>query len=102
MYRSQSWRTIALDSKNEVGRHKARVFSAALGLKKADSKHLRSALLDAVIRSDARLGLLDRHGQRYQVDFVLEFRGRSAKVRSVWIIDIGSEIPRLITCYVVE
>lgn len=88
--------------KSDVGRHKARVFAAALGLKRADSKYLRSSLLDAVMRYDARLGLLDRHGQRYRVDFLLEFRGRSANVRSVWMIDIGSQIPRLITCYVVE
>jgi len=91
-----------LDPKNDVGRHKARVFAAALGLGREHSKYLRSALLDAVTRFDARLGLMDRHGQRYQVDFPLEFRGKNALVRSVWMIDTGSQIPRLITCYVVE
>ncbi|MEH2288902.1 DUF6883 domain-containing protein [Nostoc sp.] len=37
--------------------------------------------------------------QRYILDFTLKWQDRSATIRSGWIIEEGSDVPRLITCY---
>ncbi|MGB5914573.1 MAG: DUF6883 domain-containing protein, partial [Phormidesmis sp.] len=38
-------------------------------------------------------------GQRYTLDFMIEWQNRRAILRSGWIVEHGSEIPRLTTCY---
>lgn len=95
-------RDYCLNPKHEVGKHKARVFASALGLSVSDAAIFQSALLEAVRTDEALPGALNRYGQRYIVDFRFEHNERSALVRSVWIIDPRSTIPRLITCLVLE
>lgn len=51
------------------GRHKARVFSAVLGLTREDADLLRDALLKAALGSEATLGERDDYGQRVCVRF---------------------------------
>ncbi len=89
-----------LDSTNEVGGHKARVFASALGFEKKDAFLLSSALRKAVNENDAVAGRSDEFGERYVVDFVCSNGAKIAQVRSVWIIDTGYDIPRLVTCFV--
>lgn len=93
-------RDYCLSPNNEVGKHKARVFAAALGLYRQDAMVLRSAILAALNENNAVRGESNKYGQRYLVDFDLVNDGKIATVRSVWIIDHGSDFPRLITCYV--
>jgi hypothetical protein len=81
------------------GKHKARLFAAALGMTDADAEPLRDALLQAISVHEATLGRRDGYGQRYQVDFVFAWQGRQTVLRSGWIIEHGSDIPRLTTCY---
>ncbi|MFB2893951.1 DUF6883 domain-containing protein [Aerosakkonemataceae cyanobacterium BLCC-F50] len=38
-------------------------------------------------------------GQRYTLDFTIEWQNKSANLRSGWIVEHGSEIPKLTTCY---
>jgi len=76
-----------------------RLFAAALRLTVDDAPTLRNALLNMVKTEDAKLGLLDEYGQRYTVDFLFELHGRRARIRSGWIIEHDSDIPRLTTCY---
>ena len=54
-------------------------------------------MLSAVRTHDAGLDTLNEFVQSYIIDFDLERNGKRAKVRNVRIVDIGSEIPRLIT-----
>jgi len=93
-------RDYCLNPNHEVGKHKARVFAAALNLTYNDVEVLQTALLEAVKTIEAEISKLDEHGQRYTVDFEFERQGNRAVVRSVWIIDAGSEIPRLVTCLI--
>lgn len=86
---------------HEIGKHKARVFKSALNLTYQDAEVLQSALLEAVKTVEAEIGKLDKHGQRYTVDFEFEWQGRRAVIRSGWIIRFESEIPHLITCLIV-
>lgn len=60
---------------------------------------LRQALLEVVKTHDVQLGRLDGYGQRYRLDFVLEWQNKSTLLRSGWMIERESEIPRLTTCY---
>jgi len=73
-----------------------------LGLTAEDAEALREVLLQIVKTHEARLGRRDTYGQRYLVDFTFEWRGRRATIRSGWIIEHGSDTPRLTTCYPLE
>jgi hypothetical protein len=95
-------RDYSLNSMHRTGKHKARVFLSALGITADDAESLRRILLEAVREYDAELGLEDDYGQRYQVDFPLEWKGRQAIIRSAWIIEFGTPYPRLTSCYVLE
>jgi hypothetical protein len=92
-------RDYCLNSEHNDGKHKARLFSAALGMGINDAEALREALLQAVQTANAQLGKNDVYGQRYTIDFTLHWHGRQATIRSGWIIDRGSEVPRLVTAY---
>jgi hypothetical protein len=81
------------------GRNKARVF-AAFGILQADAEELRAALLTAANSADARPGAANVYGQRYIVDFDLVRHGKTARIRSTWIVRIGEGLPRLTSCYV--
>jgi hypothetical protein len=82
------------------GRHKARVFAAALGLAAPDAPSLRAALLRAASRGESTPIEADEYGQRYLVDFDMTHAGRRARIRSAWIIIRGELAPRLTSCYV--
>lgn len=84
---------------HDEGKHKARLFEKALGMTANDSEKLREILLTEIKTRDAQLGRRDEYEQRYTVDFILEWQGKRAKIRSGWIIEHGSEIPRLTSCY---
>lgn len=92
-------REYCLNSTHGTGRHKARRFVAALGITSDDAEALRDILLRAVREHNAALGLEDKYGQRYIVDFLMEWRDRRAMVRSTWIIEPGVPFPRLTSCY---
>ena len=92
-------RDYCLNTLHDQGQHKARLFATALGMTADDAEDLRTLLLQAIKTADARLGRRDAYGQRYTVDMLLEWRDKRAMVRSGWIIEHDSDIPRLTTCY---
>ena len=93
-------REYCLNSLHDEGKHKARVFASALGMTEADAEFLREILLRAVRTQDAEIGFGDSYGQRYAVDFEMSWRGKHATIRSGWILEWGSECPRLTSCFV--
>jgi hypothetical protein len=92
-------RDYCLNLTHDEGKHKARLFVRALGMTAADAEDLRSILLEAVKTYDAQLGRRDAYGQRYIIDCMIEWRDRRAMIRSGWIIEHGSDTPRLTICY---
>ena len=83
------------------GRHKARVFEAALGITQDNLEVLRTALYDAATESEHAIAKGDNgFGEVYVFDFPLATTAGSAIVRSVWIARHGEDFPRLTTCYV--
>ena len=92
-------RDYCLNPEHDDGKHKARLFATTLGMTAADADALRQILLEAVINHEAKPGRIDDFGQRYSVDFPVEWQDRRATLRSGWIIERDSDIPRLTTCY---
>jgi hypothetical protein len=92
-------RDYCLNLEHNDGKQKARLFSAILGLTADHAEELRQILLEVVKTHEAQLGRQDEFGQRYTLDFTIEWQNKSAILRSGWIIEHGSEIPKLTTCY---
>ncbi|MFS8117126.1 MAG: DUF6883 domain-containing protein [Microcoleus sp.] len=92
-------RDYCLNPQHDDGKHKARLFSSILGMTPDNAEELRHILLEVIQTHEAQLGRRDGFGQRYTLDFTIEWQNRSATLRSGWIIEHDSEIPRLTTCY---
>lgn len=93
-------RDYCLDPAHPRGRHKARVFRAALGLNRDDAGELREAILSAARFADAVAAEGDEYGQRYMLDFEMQTETGKATIRSAWIVRRGENFPRLTSCYV--
>src|SRR5205807_219132 len=89
-----------LNPEHARGKHKARVFAAALELTADRAAELRSALLEAAVAAEAVATDQDQYGQRYVVDSTMEGVSGSVVVRSTWIIRAGEDFPRLTSCFV--
>ena len=94
-------RDYSLSGTHPEGKHKARVFFAALGIGAEDVEWLRIELLAAAAREECTIGQLSAYGQRYRVEFTLRKNEREARVCSAWIVRTGEGFPRLISCYVI-
>lgn len=92
-------RDYSLDRDHSTGKNKARLFSSILGMTAENAEELRQIILEKVKTQEVSLNRYDEHGQRYTLDFTLEWQNRSATIRTGWIIKSGSDIPRLTSCY---
>jgi hypothetical protein len=90
----------SLNSAHIKGGHKARVFRSALGLTIHDAEWLRAELLRIAREGDATLTKTSIFGVHYVIDAIVTHGEKSALVRTAWIIDAGSDFPRLTSCYV--
>ncbi len=89
-----------LDTADARGRHKARVFAAALGFTVENAGELRTAILKAVPDGECIIGELDFYGQRYRVDCKIKTETGEAVVRTAWIVRRDENFPRMTTCFV--
>ena len=92
-------RDYCLNPLHDEGQHKARLFATTLGMTADDAENLRNLLLEAVTIHEAHLGRRDTYGQRYTVDCHVVWQGKQAMIRSGWIIEHHTDVPRLTTCY---
>lgn len=84
------------------GKHKARVFKSALNLSIEDAETLRTALLDVVRREMSTPTKRNAYGQKYVIDFEMSHLGRTAEVRTIWIVRDNENFPRFVTCYILD
>lgn len=91
----------ALNPDHPIGKHKARVFRAALGLTLEDAPFLQATLQNVVTTHDAKYAGMNEYGDRYVIDFTLKTTKGTSVVRSAWIIRSEEDFPRLTSCYVV-
>ena len=77
-------------------------FFQALGYSAWDVARLAGALREVAVHGDA-VGRVDsRHGTKSIVDGQLQSQveaNRSRTVRTVWIVELGDDVPRLVTAY---
>ena len=93
-------RDYSLNPNHPVGQHKARVFRAALGITLKDAELLRGLALEIASNDNAKRGAASVFGDKYVIDSVVEHGGKSAVIRFCWIIEFGTDFPRLTSCYV--
>lgn len=94
-------RDYLLNPQHPRGRHKARVFRAALGLVASDAELFVAWLRSIAASSDADRMTSDQYGVRYAIQARMITPAGSARVHSIWLVPPGSGPPRLITAYVV-
>jgi hypothetical protein len=82
------------------GRHKARVFREALDLQRSDAAWLRELLLDTARSGEASPIAVDPWGTHWRIDATIRRQGKSAVVRTIWIVRTGESVPRFVTCWV--
>lgn len=90
----------SLNPNHPVGKHKARVFRAALGITLRDADWLRERALEIALSDDATPGAASVFGDKYVIDSVLRYKELSAIVRFSWMVEFGTDFPRLTSCYV--
>jgi hypothetical protein len=91
-----------LNPSHSRGRHKARVFRDSLGLRRADAGWLRDLLLEAFRSEEPSREQLDRWGTRWHLDVNVARQGKSAVVRTIWIVRSGEAVPKFVTCWVLR
>lgn len=89
-----------LNPDHPYGKHKARVFKAALNLDADNWEVLKDAVLTAVLLNPATEAGQNSYGKLYVVDFGMTNAGKTAPVRTSWIIHDGENFPRLTSCYI--
>lgn len=75
-------REYCLNANHEEGKHKARVFAAALGIRAIDADWLRDRLIEAAGREEVILVSDTRFGARYMLDFEVNTAFGAATIRS--------------------
>jgi uncharacterized protein DUF6883 len=86
-----------LSPEHPRGRHKARVFREALDIRRIDASWLREDLLEAVHDTKAVELATDAWGTHWRVDVAVRRHGKSAVVRTVWMVRTGEVAPRFVT-----
>lgn len=94
-------RNYCLNPHHPVGKHKARVFSSQLGIERSDAQWLKEKITETIKDAQIEWGHEDEYGKRCSTELELDMNKRSAHVKTVWIIKSGSEIPELVTCYII-
>jgi len=82
-----------------VGRSKARFFHA-IGFTQENVQLLEKALLNLVKTNSVTNTVSSEFGTKYVVDGLIQTPvGRTARLRTVWLIEVGQDVPRFVTAY---
>lgn len=90
----------ALNPNHPKGMHKARVFKSALGITIEHAQELIAQVRRGIISTPAIPGATDSFGTHMTVDLLVTGPAGQAIVRTSWIYDPGSTVPRLATIFV--
>jgi len=78
-------------------------FFVRMGFRREDWQTPAAALRRVAEQGEVTLSLESRHGRKYVLDGHIDTpTGRTPLVRTVWIMDAGTEIPRLVSAYPME
>ncbi|MGB9488266.1 MAG: DUF6883 domain-containing protein [Terriglobia bacterium] len=95
-------RDYALDPNHPLGKSKARVFKAALGMERGHADVLAKILESSLFRSPAVRGLKDQHGEHWTTYHeIVGLSGQAVVVTAAWIYRVEQvDVPVLISCYI--
>jgi hypothetical protein len=87
---------------HEVGRHKARVFGAALGIHRGDWQYLRDRITEGIVDAAVSAVRETPWGRLYEAVIPVEgLNGETRRVMTVWLVPSTGEQPRFVTGYIV-
>jgi hypothetical protein len=95
-------RDYALDPNHPLGKNKARVFRAALGIGRGEAEMLSQILESSLPRSPAVEGLKTPYGQHWTTYHeIVGLSGQPVVVTAAWIYSVEqADVPVLISCYI--
>jgi hypothetical protein len=93
-------RDYCLNPLHVKGKHKARVFKAALGMTEGDAERLREILLDVARTHEARRVRPNDYGDRFVIEFQMPGLRGEVTILSSRIVRSGEDFPRLTSCYI--
>lgn len=89
----------ALNPKHPRGRHKARVFASALGIRQADWRYLREQLLNGIVDAPVRGTRITPFGVLYDVVVLVDgLNGATTPVVTIWLVE-ADRPPRLVSTW---
>jgi hypothetical protein len=78
-------------------------FFFSLGFRSEDWQTFAKALRTLAAEAEVSKSVESQHGKKYIVDGTIESpSGRKRLVRTIWIVNKGSDVPRLVTAYPIE
>ena len=89
-----------LNSDHPVGKHKARVFYASLGIVKRDAKLLKREIVKQIQNTDLKKEFEDEYGVRYSAVVSVDIFDKTATVKTIWIVRSGQNVAELVTCFI--
>lgn len=92
-------RGYCLNPEHPSGKHKARVFAAALGITAEDAENLRELIATAAIEGDVVQQDNTEFGQLFKVDWVVPDRDRVI-LRTLWEVTLDNLQPRLVSAFI--
>lgn len=88
-----------LNPNHSSGKHKARVFASALGIRADNAEDLQQLIALAAIEGEVIQQDSTAFGQLYKVDWVI-INHDSLVLRTLWEIRTGQSVPRLISAFI--
>jgi hypothetical protein len=86
-----------MNAEHPHGQHKFRVINSATGLTAKDADQIETQIRDGVKNGTPVAGKNDQYGQRWSVDIPVTGPAGTMTVRTAWIVEPGSDQPRLAT-----
>ena len=90
----------SLNYEHVEGKHKARVFDSVLGINQSNYMVLKEAIYDAVFSNFAIFERENSFGELYRLDFTMTHAGKTATVRTGWVVLDSEDFARLTTCFI--
>lgn len=87
----------AMNPDHPRGQHKLEVINSATGLTAKDTDLIETQIRDGVKNGTPVAGKDDQYGRRWSVDVPVTGPAGTMTVRTAWIIEPGSDQPRLVT-----
>jgi len=95
-------RDYVLNGQHPVGRNKARVFLSATGMRRKDFANLIDQIKHGILVHDAYHYGWHEGRSLFRVDMPVNGPMGSARMRTGWIYEVDSDVPRLTTAYIIR